>query len=299
MVAGIWTPRDVMALFPEYIFNRFSGYDEESLAREAGLSVDAITFDSLASLPYAPQIADDGLLSVARYRWRRPYLTRDPWTPIWEELIRPGFANRNGEKWFLTHSGAALCDELHRKSRRYLESLDVGGLDLMSLSGELSALADQIPSDAERTICAHRGLPLQDEIHSEIVRVDRCISELWNFRDDSHIAAWQAAGYTGPRIDVLSQVWEGKATVDQVVSALDFRQTRADVEHEIDALVEARELDRKGGSLVLTELGSDRRDSIERDTDARYFRTWPKGGDLARLGHDLTALVRGLPAGRP
>jgi hypothetical protein len=285
-----------MALFPEYIFSRFACYDEESLAKEAGVSVDAITLNALSSLPYAPQIAENGLLSMERYRWRQPYLTRDPWTPIWDELIDAGFGNRNGETWFVSESGTALCNDLHRSSRRYLESLEVGRMDLRSLSRELSTLVDEIPPDAERTMCAHRGLPLQEELRSDILRVDRCISELWNFRDDSHIAAWQAEGYDGPTLDVLSQVWEGKATVDQVVSALEFRQERSDVQREIDALGEARELDRHDMSLVLTARGRDRRESIERDTDTRYFLAWPDGRGLARLGDELTALLRNLPA---
>lgn len=283
-----------MALFPEYIYTRFAGYDEEPIAAEVGVSLDAISLDSLESIAYAPQIADGGILSVARYRWRRPYISRDPWTPIWSELVAAGFAMRTDDGWSVSRRGGALCDDLHRRARHYLESLSIPRLDVPRLSLQLSRLVNEIPPDAERATCAHRGLPLQNEIKSDILRVDRAISELWNFRDDSHIGAWQAAGYSGPTLDVLSQVWEGTNTVEAVVAELDRRQEPHDVKREIDVLIESGDMERRGELLTLTARGQDQRDAIERDTDGRFFLSWPRGDDLAQMGDDLALLVGAL-----
>jgi hypothetical protein len=291
LVAQTWTPRTVLALFPKYIYGRFAGYDEEGIAREAGVSMDAITFDSLGSLAYAPLIAKDGILSVARYRWRIPYQSTDPWTDVWNELVSAGLAMRVGAGWSLTERGVHLCDHLHRAARDYLVSLNVEPVAIGRLTVALSPLAAGIPTDAERAMCAHRGLPLQEEIRSDIVRVDRAISELWNFRDDSHIGAWQAAGYEGPTLDVLSRIWEGKETMDEVAAELEWRQERTDIERRVALLVESGDLERHGVELTLTKQGKKHREMIEHETDARYFQGWPDSDDLARLGDDLTALV--------
>jgi hypothetical protein len=283
-----------MALFPDYIYTRFAGYAEEPIAAEVGVSVDAITLNSLGSVPYAPQIAEEGFVSVARYRWRIPYVARDPWTPVWNELVAAGFAVEARDGWSLTVGGFSLCDELHRRARRYLESLDLAQPDLSWLSLELSMLVGEIPPYAERAMCAHRGLPLQNEIQTDVLRVDRAISELWNFRDDSHIGAWQAAGYSGPRLDLLSQVWEGTNSVEEVLSVLEGRQERNDVEREIGVLIASGDMERNAEVLALTSRGRDRRESIEQETDIRFFRGWPDGDDLARLGDNLALLVGSL-----
>lgn len=284
-----------MALFPKYIYRRFAGHDEGRIAREAGVTVDTLTLDSLGSLAYAPLIAKDNVLSIARYRWRTPYISVDPWTPVWDELVAAGFAIRVGEGWSLSERGTVLCNYVHREARRYLESLYVPSVELSRLTAAVTSLADGIPSDAERAMCAHRGLPLQEAISSDIVRADRAISELWNFRDDSHIAAWQAAGYAGPTLDVVSQVWEGKDTIDDVASELEGRQTRTDIERQVDLLVESGDVEHRGDLLTLTDRGKDRRDRVEHDTDAHYFREWSRGNDLRRIGDDLTALIAALP----
>src|ERR1700694_1691222 len=120
-----WAQKAVVNLFPEYIYGRFSGHREELIAREAGVSVAALTFDSLGSLAYAPLIAKEGVVSVPRYQWRSPYTSKDLWTPVWEELVAAGFAERSGIGWALSERGRALCERVHREARRYLESLSL------------------------------------------------------------------------------------------------------------------------------------------------------------------------------
>jgi hypothetical protein len=82
--------------------------------------------------------------------------------------------------------------------------------------------------------------------------------------------------------------------IDQVVSALDRRQERDEVEREIELLIESGDVERTGERLALTAQGKSQRDSIERETDVRYFRDWPRGNHLARMGEHLTLLVGAL-----
>ena len=290
-----WTHRTVVVLFRDYIYKRFAGYDEERIARVAGVSVEAITFDSLGTVPYAPQIAKDGVLSRERYRWRIPYQTLEPWTPIWDELVSAGFAAVAADGWMLSKRGVMLCEDLHRSARRYLESLTLPGAELKRLSAALRVLHGKIPARAERAQCAMAGLPLQAEIRSDILRFDRFASELWNFRDDAHIMAWQAARFAGPTLDVLSHLWEGTDSLEQLVLELDGRQSESSVDKEVTRLVESGDIDQRGNFLALTSRGKARRALIERETDACYFEGWPDGRELARIGEDMSALSEALP----
>lgn len=294
-MVGVWTHRTVVVLFRDYIYKRFACYDEATIARVAGVSVDAMTLDSLGTVPYAPQIAKDGLLSVARYRWRIPYQALDPWTAVWDELVAARFASVAGDGWMLSKRGEMLCEDLHRSARRYLESLSLPGAELKRLSAALDVLHRTIPANAERARCAIAGLPLQDEIRSDILRVDRFASELWNFRDDAHINAWQAAGLAGPTLDVLSHLWEGTDSLEQLVMELDGRQLQGGVHAEVKRLLESGDIERRGDFLALTSRGKQRRELIERDTDANYFGGWPDGSELGRIGDDMSVLIEALP----
>jgi hypothetical protein len=294
-VVRTWTQKTVVVLFRDYIYKRFAGYDEERIARVAGVSVEAITFDSLGTVPYAPQIAKDGVLSPERYRWRIPYQTLDPWTPIWDELIAAGFAAISADGWRLSKYGVMLCEDLHRSARRYLESLTLPSTELKRLSATLRVLHRKIPASAERAQCAIAGLPLPGEVRSDILRVDRFASELWNFRDDAHITAWQAAGFAGPTLDVLSHLWEGTNGFEQLVLELDGRQSQSSVYGEVTRLVESGDVEQRGNFLALTTRGKARRELIERETDARYFAGWPDGRELAIIGDDMSALIEALP----
>jgi len=293
-----WSQRAVRELFPKYVLQRFEGFRgrDEAIAREAGISVASVSFDRFGSLAYAPLIAKDGVVSVSRYRWRTPYTTKDPWTPVWKELVAAGIAERSRDGWTLTERGRVLCERLHREARSYLESLDLPQAELRRLTIAVTSLAEGIPPDAERAMGARHGLPLQDEIRSDIARADRALSELEHFRDDSHIASWQAAGYSAQALDVLSAVWEGMTSLDAVASELHRRQDRGRVEREVDALVRRADIERDGDRLALTPRGRASRDAIERETDRRYFQDWPDGDKLARIGDDLTAVIAALPS---
>lgn len=82
--------------------------------------------------------------------------------------------------------------------------------------------------------------------------------------------------------------------IDEVVSELEGTQERADIETRVGKLVDLGDMEQHADLLTLTAQGEDRRDRIEHDTDARYFRGWPGGDDLRRIGDDLATLVTAL-----
>ena len=292
MATATWTQKQVVDLLPKYLGKRLAGHRPraEAMAGEVDIAVTALTH-----LINAPRIAVDGVVTIDRQRWRAPYATKDLWTATWEQLVEHGLAERSGAGWRITAAGAGLGERLTRDIRAHLESLRLAPVELRRATAALTGLAAKIPSDSGRAIGTRRGMLLRDEIRSDIVRLDVAIMELWNRRDDCHIAAWQRAGYAGPALDVLSQVWEGKTTLDDVAWALEAKQERADVERNVDEVAFRGDIARDGATLALTAQGKKRRDEIEQETDRRYFAGWPTGADLSRLGDDLTALIDALP----
>lgn len=171
-------------------------------------------------------------------------------------------------------------------------------------------MADRIPSTARRAAIPKRfrtialGGPTSD-----LGELGLAISELWAFRDDCHIGAWEAASYAGPEIDTLTQIWTtpsdlswatggGITSLDELGKALHVRQDRGDVERSVEALARRGDVELDGDRLLLTPRGKARRDAIEDETDRRYFEIWQvDDAATARLGDDLRAVIDALPAG--
>lgn len=292
MAVTTWTQPAVLDLLQKFQTRRLIGYRPraEELANEAHISLTALLGTLQGSFRLGAEI-----VTVERYRWRNPYTTKDPWTRPWDELVAAGLGERAGEGWRVTPLGRGLAERLTREIRAYLESLRVPPVDLRRATKALTDLADAMPAWAERAQAVRRGILLRDRVRSDIVRLDVAVHEIWVVRDDAHIAAWQYAGYSGPILDALSQVWEGKATVADAATALEAKQERADVERCLEELVRRGDLARDGDDLALTPQGRRRRDDIEADTDRRYFVGWPTGEALARLGDDLSAILAALP----
>lgn len=292
MAVTTWTPKAIFDLLQKYLSKRLAGHRPraEAIAQEAGVGV-----ATLSTALNAPRLGVD-VFTVDRYRWRSPYATKDLWTPVWEELVGAGLAQGADGGWRLTTKGRETIERLMRALRSYLESLQLPPLELRRATKTLTELAAAIPAHSERAMAARRGLPLRGEVRSDIVRLDVAIGELSIQRDDCHIAAWQKAGYSGPELDVLSHVWEGKTVVDELAKALEGRQERAHVERHVEILVRRGDLSRDGDRLALTPQGKKRREDLEADTDRRYFQGWPDGEGLARVGDDLMAILERLPS---
>ena len=117
---------------------------------------------------------------------------------------------------------------------------------------------------------------------------------LWQVRDDCHMAAWRAAGLTGPQIEVLTAIWRGKAADETALIDLMPHQRPEDVSAAVarfrrDGLVEP-------DALRTTERGARVRQQIEDETDRLFFTPWPAevgaradwvAGTLARLNAAL------------
>jgi hypothetical protein len=302
-----YTRRQVVAdLFPEFLTKRSQGVlaVAEAYAREVGIPRLALVYLSMAW-----QLRDGDAVRRDRFTWRSPYSTRqDVIDGHFRDLVAGGLAETAAGGWRITERGTAAVLESRRRVRARLREYDLPREATERAASSLRRVADRIPSDAERALTIKR-LPHTDagETPSAFVDLDRAVTELWNWRDDCHIAAWTAAGYDGPTVDVLTQAWSPpgdltwatqspRHTLDEVAKALEAKQGRAEAEQRVDALVRRGDLARDGDDVRITEQGQRARDGIEAETDRRFFAVWDlDDAATARLGDDLRAVIDALP----
>lgn len=291
MAVRTWTRKTVVDLFPQFLTRSALGSQAlaDALARELGVSVQTLTV-----LNAGMQVETDGVITVERHRWRFPYSYQRQVPECWREAARAGLAEEVGEGWRLTTAGRDAVARLNATLRGLVARVAAPGEPVRRLLATFEDLAAKLPPDSARVAAVRRITLLSGEKPNELVRLRRAVVQLWSRRDDCHIGAWQDAGYEGPALDVLSQVWEGRASLDEVAKAVESKQRRADVERNVDALARRGDLVRDGDTLRLTAQGTASREAIEAETDRRYFAGWPVGDALAQIGDDLKTVVDAL-----
>jgi hypothetical protein len=136
------------------------------------------------------------------------------------------------------------------------------------------------------------------ETNAAMVRLDVAVYTLWTARDDAHMAAWRAAGFDGPTVDLLSRLWShGAHTLAGLTEAMRASQRPQDIEAGVEALIGAGYVARDGDVLQLTPQGKLTRDRIEAETNRIYFAPWPPLGlnEVAWLSGALQRVCKRLP----
>lgn len=291
MAVRSWTRRAVVDLLSEFLTR--SGRGQQSLLDELGGELGVEPF-AVGALNVGYQVEHDGRVTLERVRFRFPYSLQARVPQAWRALVAAGLAEEADGGWRMTARGRDAVERLNARARAKVAALAVPAEPTRRAADVCEEVAARIPADSPRVAFARRIGLLPDERQADLVRLRRAVVQLWSRRDDCHIGAWQDAGYVGPELDVLSQVWEGRSTTEAVAKALENKQDRASVERNVAALVRRGDLEREGETLRLTPQGKAARDAIESDTDRRYFAGWPEGDTLARIGEDLQAVVDAL-----
>ena len=112
--------------------------------------------------------------------------------------------------------------------------------------------------------------------------------QLREFRGDSHIAAWVAAGFDATEIGLLTELYWGMPTRTYV-------RTRAWTDAELDAAEARLEAAGLHGRPPLTDAGRARREEIELATDAADAA--PPSTRSATTSHELAAPAHPLGPG--
>lgn len=292
------SPHALLPLFPRFLARRRRGFTGiEALLAESGLSRPALFL-----LVGAAQGSPAGS-TVAELRPGAPYATRDPHLPWLVEATAGGYLTLEGDRYYLTAAGTAVVARLEREATAYLAALQpLPRAELACLAEQLGAIAAALPAgkQSDARLDGSRRLVALAPEHADapLVRIERAIAELWRARDDAHIAAWRAAWFPGPALDVLTRLWQGEVeTLPALHQALAATQGPADVDAVLDELVEQGYVAWQGDTLQPTRAGYGVREEIEAETDRYYFEQWPAldPTTVAWLHEALDRLIDALP----
>ena len=208
-----------------------------------------------------------------------PYPTFNPIFDHLPALLEGGYLSHTAGRYLVTPRGKALIERLEQARHEYTATLTPLPLpELTRLAALLEAIAQRMWQASEPAVKAHQArchrLPITTP--APMVRLDAAVFALWMARDDAHIAAWRAAGLSGPHLDLLTALWRREAhTLSELTTAFEQLQRPEDILEGITALSAAGYVLVEGERITLTEDGQRVRTRIEEETDRIYFTPWP------------------------
>lgn len=226
-----------------------------------------------------------------------PYATIfDQWNAPAAAARGAGLVDEVGGKWHATGKGRELFARVRGEADAYLATLTpIPTPELARLAGLLgralaATLASDVPKDHIPRTARFRG-----DGTIAMVALENALFGLWQARDDCHMASWRAAGFDGPTLDVLTRIWRNEASDDRALEARLTQQTPNDVRRALTAL--RRDGLVRSEALAVTEPGATARQTIEDETDRRFFSPWPSDvGAQGRWIKDRLAAVNAFLA---
>jgi hypothetical protein len=227
----------------------------------------------LTALSYEP-----GVISTAQLRKRNPYSAPSLSDQRLEALSARGWLAPQAQSEFrLTESGRAQALSILRTQRSLhstIASLPDGEMNRVEeLLSRLVAAAEKAATPPG-TWCltqVRRLAPPMGAV-AVITKIDHYLSCLNAFRDDSHLAAWQAHDVSGPAWELLTIIWRGeRKTLDELLAETTFRgQEREIYEAALQQLAAKGWIAENAGTYSTTAHGKALREKVEATTD-QYF----------------------------
>ncbi|UCG26149.1 MAG: hypothetical protein JSW55_09265 [Chloroflexota bacterium] len=238
----------------------------------------------------------------ADYIQRVPYTKPDRALEVLNTAADSGCLEPTGENFTITDKGQEAIVHVNDVFYNCL-----GEIDPLSEeeSAELSGLMARI---VEATLAAgepQTKLALQSmhACHPEngygaLATIDQLLDDLNAFRDDVHVAAWQAHDVSGRDWETLTHVWRGEAnTAAALAEDLEVRGYTADeYAQSLATLVDRGWLQKADEGFQVTDLGRQIREEAELVTDRLFFGPWSglAGAERYRLYTLLTQMKLGL-----
>jgi hypothetical protein len=253
-----------------------------------------------ASVPFfghLKQVAKEDVIPAERLRRRVCYASKERWRERLAELVAAGLAEPVDDSWRLTPRGVTALQSFWDAVHEQLRALPLPADGLRRTVTALRSVVESASGgEYDRLTSVRRTRTRGWESADDAVRIEQLMFETCVLLDDGHIHAWQRAGYRGPVLDVLTKVWYGATTREDLYKALAYSQEPAHVDAHIDELVARGDVAVEGRSVTLTPQGRATRDRIEAETDRDGLARWPQGAALETLMADVAALVSVLPA---
>jgi hypothetical protein len=271
--------RDLVSLFPHFLPVRRRGWAGlQDVLQSSGL--ERPHFFLLMALVQETDLSEKLSRQQMESQLFNPYSTFNPIFDALPLLLEQGYLLHLDAGYLVTPAGRALIEQTEQAARDYVATLTPIPLpELTHLAALLEEIAQRMWQADEPAIKAHQARchRLPPIIPSApMVHLEAAIFALWMARDDAHIAAWRAAGLSGPHLDLLTRLWTGEAhSRPELTTALQHTQRPEDILQGITALKEAGYVLGEGEHLALTASGQQVRTRIEEETDRIYFTSWP------------------------
>lgn len=287
--------RAIVDLVPKYAHARRSGW-VPPLVSEVHVSLsDYLILRRIAIESDAPLVP----LADLRSNARNPYATVDPFLDDLSHLVERQLLIARGDLVGLAPRGRVVLKHGEPAANDYAaRRIRLSAQDLGYLADVLSLVTECQWQSSEPACKAHQGrgrrLRQFDPRETAPVRLEFAMYGLQRARDDAHIAAWKAAGFHGPDIQLLSLLWTGRAGSAhdlREITGVTFRQDDVDV--WLDDLEQLGVIDCCEELVSITPQGRETRNAIEQETDRIYFSPWPPL-DTKRVIELLTELAAGF-----
>ncbi len=270
----------------------------ESISQET--EVEQLVWNQLlTALSYEPEA-----ISTAQLRKRNPYSAPSLSDQRLEALRAQGWLEAQPSSEFrLTESGRAQALSILGALRAYHATIQPLPASEMSrieeLLGRMVSAADGAATPPG-TWCLTRGRRLlPPDAAAPTTKVDYYLSCLNAFRDDSHLAAWQAYEVSGEAWELFSSIWRGgQKTLDELSAELAFRgQAREAYEAALKDLVAKGWVAETNNGYSPTAAGKALREQVESTTDQFFLeaesaltksQTEELGASMAKLLAALT-----------
>ncbi len=268
-----------------------------SINQEIGLE-QPIWYQLITALSYDPEA-----ISTAQLRKRNPYSAPSVSDQRLESLRARGWLEAQPSSEFrLTESGRAQGLSILRTLRAYhstMQPLPANEMNRMEeLLGRIVNAADGAATPPG-TWCLTRARRLSPpDAAVPITKVDYSLSCLNAFRDDSHLAAWQAHEVGGEDWELFTSIWRGeRKTLEELSTELAFRgQAREVYQAAVERLAAKGWVAETDEAYSPTAAGTALREQVESTTDlffseAEAALTEPEAQELGALMVKLVAAL--------
>lgn len=255
-----------IAPFYQSVFEQFQG----------SRNIDSWTIGILISaLSFEPQPISTALLSI-----RGPYTATEAYQAKLESAVQADLLMEiDPGKYHLTAQGRLDIQNLMDQGRTLMAEADPLELDE---ARQLAALLDWLVKSCLESStppgkwCIRHTWKQMPAFDPPLPYSEQALSCLSAYRDDAHLAAWQASGLSAVALESLTYIWRSEADSLEVLSQkLSYRGHSTSV--YASALIQLRKMELIAGSdhsLRLTVHGRAVRGQIEKTTDAYFFRPW-------------------------
>lgn len=222
-----------------------------------------------------------------------------------DSAAQKGYLISNGKGGFIhTEEGLKIAKKLWRAAGDSLADLNpIPSENLQRLFGYFNRLIEAMlaaPEPPSHFYIAHKRdnygrLGTESPFEDFVVR----FGALSAYRDDSHIAAWQALGVEGHAWDIFTRLWNtaSPASSEQLFEKVAYRGIPIElVVQNLQNLSERGWIESKDGEYQLTAEGRRIREEAEALTDRYFFTPWNclSESELEDLFNMATQLRDGL-----